>query len=552
MGRKIWLTSILLLALLFALPAAAGAEDDLDVTVVTDQSCGLVSFTLDISGGTAPFAVEVKFGDTETYEGILEVGGALVLDHSYPAQGDYEYEVKVVDYDGSEFELEETLVVDGPTVELISSPFPPLLTIDGGQASISFQANVSGGLDPYTYSWDLDEDGLPDAGLEGATAEYIYTEAGEYSAAVTVTDDCALTDSDTLTVVVDDPEDDPEEACHPMAQRIAEAVTSIFPEGRAEQAYTCEDIFNFFEGGLTGYQLGFGRMWKAYQFTQAVDDLTWEEILDWKLQYSSWGALSQLNRLSAFLEEYGIRDLYDLVVSEEYTLRDVRTAARSVLRYEADFEDALARVADGANAGELGQFYRLVNDLEVDPEALDGYLAEGMSLSELRHAARLAERNDAEWTEILDAKALDASWGEIGQAYKLADETTSAAEILAIGVKEYRAEQREVEQEARAEERNTRTAERLAEQLGLQAGDLMSLFNGECEGSWSCVRKRIREEERTQGTNDRDLRTAEQLGSRYGLTTEQVMAYFATCGQDWNCVKSTLRDLYKSPPGKNK
>jgi hypothetical protein len=125
-------------------------------------------------------------------------------------------------------------------------------------------------------------------------------------------------------------------------------------------------------------------------------------------------------------------------------------------------------------------------------------------------------------------------------------------EILAVGVKEYRAEQREADHEERSEERNARTADRLAQQLGVQAGDLMALFNGECDGSWSCVRKKIREEERIQGTNDRDLRTAAQLGSKYALTTEQVMGYFTTCGQDWNCVKSTLRDVYKNPPGKNK
>ncbi len=553
MHKKNLFTAFMLLILLVAFPVVVGAQDGLDVTVVTDQSCDRVSFTLNISGGSAPFAVEVKYGDTETYEGVLETGGALLLDHAYPSHGEYEYEVKVKDYDGTEVEIEDLLVIDGPTVELGSSPFPPLLTIEGGTASILFTANATGGAGDYTYSWDLDQDGTPDAGLDSATADASYTENGKYVASVTVTDECGLADTDTLTVVVDDPEEDAEEACHPTAQKIAEAVSSIFPDGRADQAYTCEDIFNYFEGGLTGYQLGFGRMWKAYQFTQAIDDLTWEEILDWKLQFSSWGALSQLNRASEFLEDFGIRDLYDLVISEEYTVRDVRNAARSVLRFDAEFEDALARIAEGANAGELGQFYRLVNTLEIDPEELDGYMAEGMSLSELRHAAKLSERTGTEFGEIVEAKSFDYSWGEIGQAYKLADDDASAAEILALGVKEYRAVQREADREQRTEDRNATTAERLAEQLGAgSAEELLALFNGACEGSWSCVRKQLREEQRAQGNSDRDLRTADQLGSQYGLTRDQVMSYFNSCGQDWNCVRSTLRAEFKKPPGKNK
>jgi hypothetical protein len=154
---------------------------------------------------------------------------------------------------------------------------------------------------------------------------------------------------------------------------------------------------------------------------------------------------------------------------------------------------------------------------------------------------------------------MDFSWGEIGQAHKLADDDFSAEEILAMGVKEFRAEQRENEQALRKEERaqrnedrNNETAARIAEQFDMQAGDLMALFNGECEGSWSCVRMKLREEQRSEGTSDRDLRTANQLASKYGISVNDVMNQLALCDQDWNCVRTQLREQFKNTPGKDK
>jgi PKD repeat protein len=553
MLNKTWITCTLLLALLLAIPITAGAQDGLDIAVITEQSCDQVSFTLTITGGAAPYHVELDFGDTEIFEIVGTTDTTFYQDHRYPTHGEYEIKVKVTDYDGLEAEFEGMLVIDGPEAALGSTPFPPLLTIDAGSASIDFEASASGGFEPYTYSWDLDQDGSPDVGLEGVVASYSYTEGGKYKAAVTVMDGCGFADTATLTVVVDDPEKDPDEACHPTAQKIAEAVSSLFPEGRSEQTYTCEDIFSFFEGALTGSQLGFGRMWKAYQLTQTIDELTWEEIRDWKLEYSSWGALTQLNRVSEFLEDYGIRDLMDLVMSEEYSLSDIRTAARSVLRFEADFEDALQRISEGANAGELGQFYKLAAEMDVDVTILDEYLADGVSLSELRHATKMSERSGSDWAEIMDAKSFGHSWGEIGQAYKLAGDEISAADILAVGVKEFRSSQREEDREQRDLDRDESTAERYAEQYAWQVGDVLDLFHGECAGNWSCVRKLVREKARSQGSNDRDLRTAAQIAAKYGVPVDEVVQWFdSTCAGDWNCVRAHYRDLNREPRGKDK
>ncbi len=366
-------------------------------------------------------------------------------------------------------------------------------------------------------------------------------------------------------MVLVDPENEPDDACHPTAQKIAEAVSSIFPD-QAEQTYTCKDIFDIFEGAVFGYQIGFGRMWHAYQLAQTIDDLTWEEIRDWHLNYSGWGPLVQLDRFADLLETYGVRDLMDLVVSGEQSVGDIRTAVRSVLRYEADFEEALQRINDGANPGELGHFYKMVSNLEVDPTVLDGYLTEGMTLPELRHAANFSERVGAELSEIVDAKSFDHSWGEIGQAYRLADEDTSAGDILGMGVQEYRALQREDartdredvrterkgERAAREEERDQRTAERIAEQFEIEDVEVMELYD-ECNGSWGCVRKALRDKDRADAASERDERTAAQIASKYGFSETELLNHFEdSCGQDWNCVRTYYRNLTLGNRGKGR
>ncbi|MCK4740833.1 MAG: PKD domain-containing protein [Anaerolineales bacterium] len=558
-GKKIF-QSIIVLLLLLGAPVATFAQDGLSITVTTSVSCDQVDFLIEFQGDLAPNTVTLTFGDSESFLYTEPASETIMMNHSYPSQGEYEWTLTVTDDDGLVIiaEADGIVTIDGPTVSLGSVPTPPLLTIDGGEASIDFTTLVTGGEEPYFYSWDLDGDNLPDAGLSGSAASYTYTSGGNYTAAVTVSDSgtCGLTHTDTLTVVVVDPEADPQDACHPTAQKIAEAVSIIFLDDRAEQTYTCEDIFNIFEGALLGNHIGFGRLWHAYQLTQTIPDLTWEEIRDWKLDGSSWGAITQLNRFADTLDEYGIRDLFDLVVNGDNTVGEIRTAARAAVRYEADLTDALLRLSEGAKAGELGQFYKLAQDLEMDPAALDVYLDGGASLSELRHSAKLAERTGGTLDAILEAKSNDHSWGDISQAYRMADEGMTVDDILTQGVQEYREFLRNEEKLAREDERaalkaeqNDKTAARLSEQYGF-TGDMNALF-AECEGSWGCVRKKLKDmdqEAQVEGVSDKDTRTAERLSAQYGVPFDTVWAKYSggECSGDWNCVRAELRDTHKN------
>jgi hypothetical protein len=491
---RLGIPALLILGLLGAAPAFA--QGGLEVNVGVEMACERATFTMMAVGADA-YNLDWDFGDGEVLSEAAVASPSTTF-HAYPASGVYNWSVIVSDAaDSTISALAAGTLTIGPSVTLGSQPFPPLLTLEGGQASADFEALADGGTPPYTFEWDLDGDGVADAvDPSSSTASFTYTAAGHYTASVTVTDSCGLTATDSLPVVVIDSE----EACHPMAARIAEAVSQLYPD-QAETLYTCEDIFGFFTGGLTGGQLGFGRMWHAYNLAESLEDLTWEEILDWHLEGNGWGLLLQLDRLSEELADVELGDLMAMVLEGEASVGDIRTAVRVVTRFDADFEDALARLAEGATPGELSQLYRAAQDLGLTPETLDGYLDAGITAAELRHAANLADRIGADWAEVAQAHEAGLSWGEIHQASRLADDETGLEEILSTGVREFREQQREQDRAQQREQQTQRTAERLAERFGVGIDTVMGLFNGACDGDWGCVRAQLAGQSQPQNNN---------------------------------------------------
>ncbi len=547
----------ILLAAVITLTSLAGTvstgfaqeDDGLSINILAEDSCGEVEFTVSWTPVvTNDYLFYMDFGDGDSTGLMPTEESSLTISHTYTNQGDYELYVEVVeaDFDGYTGTASQNLILEGPEVTLNSQPFPPMF-IAGEDGQVDFNVEVYGGTPDYSYQWDLDGEGNPEA-ANGNSASYTYSEVGEYTAQVTVTDACGFTESASMPVVV--AEED--EVCHPMAQKIADGISSLLPEQKAAE-YNCEDIYTMFDNEEGDNNLGFGRMWMAYKLADTID-LTWEEILAWHLDESGWGTLLQLNRFADLLEEHSIADLVGLVMSEDYTMNNVRTAVRSATRYEADFEDALARAADGANPGELSQFYKLAADLEVEPEVLDNYLADGMTLPELKHTANFADRMDVDWTEIADLRTEAESWGSINQAYRLATEGVSAAEILTMGVSEYRQslqEEKKAETQDKQvqikEEKNQQTAEKLANQFSAEVGDVMNLLNGECEGDWACVRSELRVQSRNsaEGLSEKDYQTALQIAAKYGSSEDEVLAYHNEyCQMDWSCTRAYFRNMY--------
>ncbi|HEX9680022.1 MAG TPA: hypothetical protein VGA32_01110, partial [Anaerolineales bacterium] len=319
--------------------------------------------------------------------------------------------------------------------------------------------------------------------------------------------------------------------------------------------YSCEDIFNYFTGGafedLTGGGHRFGILWRAYTLATMMPDLTWEQIVDWKLNMGGWGLLMQLQRAADALGEGVLLDLYNLATSGEHSLTDIRHALRATVQFGADIDEALAMVEGGASAGEVMQFYRLAEDLGIESSELAAFLEGGGSLAEARHAARMAEQFGSDWMVIADAHAAGESWGSINQAYRLADETTSAADILEMGVSEFRQSQRG-SGKPETTGYDMAMASRIADRFEVTVEEVMAQFQGACAGDWSCVRASFRGQG-SAGARDNDLRTATQIAGRYGQSVEAVMAVFnGACAGDWSCVRAYYRELFREPHGGGK
>lgn len=502
--RKV-LSATLVFALFVAIvPAQAQNEAEISITVTPTVVCDGVAFEISLSGGTGPYVMSLDFGDGEGLAEESLSSLSYVVSHTYPAQGEYEWSLSLSDSDGENEEVEGTIIIDGPTMTLSSVPFPPLLSLDSGEATVEFTAEVTGGTAPYSYEWDLNGDGIADADADSASNSFTYSQEGKFKARAMVTDACGFTHTDTLTVIVGETDEiEDETACHPTAQKIADAVSNtLYPLGQALQFYFCDDIFGIFNGDLTGSQVGFGRLWRAYNLSLTIKELTWEEIRDWQLDGTGWGLLTRLDRYAEVLTDVSIVDLMGLVLSGDNSINDIRTAVRAAVNYEANFEDALSRLADGASSGEIGQFYRMAQELEVDPDVLDGYLESGVSLSELRHATKVAEQTGSDWEIVAEARASDHGWGEIKQAFKLSTEEVGFTTIMDIGVQEYRRQQRDDSREEREIEREIKMTESKATQIanknGVSEAEVVAIYEGTCESDWGCVRAHFRELSRSE------------------------------------------------------
>jgi hypothetical protein len=184
----------------------------LTVEVITNGTEGEAPatfiFEADAIGGTEPYTVIWDFDD----DSVEESEEQIIL-HTYDEAGTYNVTVDIIDSeeqiasDSIEITVEETAAEseeegeDGeetnelPTVEIVSNG------VEGeAPATFEFEAEIAGGTEPYTISWDF---GDGSEGSDEQTVEHTFDEAGTYNVAVIVTDSDGETASDSLEITVE-------------------------------------------------------------------------------------------------------------------------------------------------------------------------------------------------------------------------------------------------------------------------------------------------------------------------------------------------------------
>jgi hypothetical protein len=110
------------------------------------------------------------------------------------------------------------------TVEIISNDTEGIVP-----ATFEFEADITGGTEPYTISWDF---GDGSGGSDGETVLLTFSEAGTYNIAVTAADPTGQTASDTMEITMEGPPTEESPTVEePLAEETEEtACDSSYPD----------------------------------------------------------------------------------------------------------------------------------------------------------------------------------------------------------------------------------------------------------------------------------------------------------------------------------
>jgi hypothetical protein len=114
----------------------------------------LGSFT-DPGANDGPWSVTVSWGDSTTSTISATVQGSLTAIHAYATGGNYTATVNVTDKYGATGSAQTSVVVSSPLTGMFGNGGS---VNEGSTGTVSF-TNVTGGIGPYTYSYDFNNDG---------------------------------------------------------------------------------------------------------------------------------------------------------------------------------------------------------------------------------------------------------------------------------------------------------------------------------------------------------------------------------------------------------
>ena len=153
-------------------------------------------FEADVAGGLEPYTINWDFGDGSSEESDDDV------EHTFDVADTYNVDLTVTDSSGRTASDSMSITVEEP---------PPLTSVDiisndtegVAPATFEFEANLTGGTEPFTYSWDFGDGSSEESDDE--TVEHTFDVAGTYNVDLTVTDSTLQTASDSILITVEEP-----------------------------------------------------------------------------------------------------------------------------------------------------------------------------------------------------------------------------------------------------------------------------------------------------------------------------------------------------------
>jgi PKD repeat protein len=153
-------------------------------------------FEADVAGGLEPYTINWDFGDGSSEENDDDV------EHTFDVADTYNVDLTVTDSSGRTASDSMSITVEEP---------PPLTSVDiisndtegVAPATFEFEANLTGGAEPFTYSWDFGDGSSEENDDE--TVEHTFDVAGTYNVDLVVIDSTLQTASDSILITVEEP-----------------------------------------------------------------------------------------------------------------------------------------------------------------------------------------------------------------------------------------------------------------------------------------------------------------------------------------------------------
>ena len=156
----------------------------------------ITAFNATASNGTAPFTFTWAFGDGST-------GIGSTVTHAYSSAGTFTVVLTAKDSGSLQqtASSQQSVAISNPAPSVLTSSFTYSPSSPNAGQTVSFSASVSGGTQPYNYSWSFGDGSIG----TGSTVAHAYSSVGTFTVILTVTDSGspqqASTSQQSLTVV---------------------------------------------------------------------------------------------------------------------------------------------------------------------------------------------------------------------------------------------------------------------------------------------------------------------------------------------------------------
>ncbi|MGH9925895.1 MAG: PKD domain-containing protein, partial [Nitrososphaeraceae archaeon] len=220
---------------LVAVPTAEPLTVEITSSDETEEGIAPATFEFEasVTGGIEPYTISWDFdGSSGSGSEEVEEENSETIEHTYDIAGVYNARVSVTDSTGRTASDTILIIVDEPppltSVDIISNATESI-----APATFEFEANVTGGIEPYTYRWNF---GDGSGGEQSNTQIVLHTfdTAGAYNVSLLVTDNQNQVTFDSMTITIEEPEQPAVEEEQPSPEDIDNGLVSNDSFGLAD------------------------------------------------------------------------------------------------------------------------------------------------------------------------------------------------------------------------------------------------------------------------------------------------------------------------------